>query len=329
MVVGGTGHIGTYLVPRLVAAGHEVVSLSRGRRDPYQDDPAWSQVEQVQVDREAEEAAGTFGPRVALLRPDAVVDLICFEVASARQLLEALRPSGTYLLHCGTIWVHGPGTEVPVTEDAARRPVGDYGTKKAAIEEILLEAARQGELPVTVLHPGHIVGPGWSPLNPAGNFNIDVFGRLARGQGLALANLGLETVHHVHADDVAQAFALAVEGPGGARGEAFHVVSERALSLRGYALEVASWFGRDASLSFAPWDSWAAGQPSEDARATWEHISRSPSMSINKAVKRLGYRPGYTSLRAVHESLSWLVAGGKVATGGREMKPFPSNELSA
>ncbi|MCA9890882.1 MAG: NAD-dependent epimerase/dehydratase family protein, partial [Anaerolineae bacterium] len=30
VVIGGTGHVGTYLVPRLVEAGHEVVCISRG-----------------------------------------------------------------------------------------------------------------------------------------------------------------------------------------------------------------------------------------------------------------------------------------------------------
>ncbi len=35
VVIGGSGHIGTYLVPRLVVAGHEVISISRGEREPY------------------------------------------------------------------------------------------------------------------------------------------------------------------------------------------------------------------------------------------------------------------------------------------------------
>jgi uncharacterized protein YbjT (DUF2867 family) len=35
VVIGGTGHIGSYLTPRLVAAGHDVVVLSRGERQPY------------------------------------------------------------------------------------------------------------------------------------------------------------------------------------------------------------------------------------------------------------------------------------------------------
>jgi nucleoside-diphosphate-sugar epimerase len=314
VVVGATGHIGSYLVPRLVGAGHEVVAMSRGARRPYVDDAAWDQVEQVQVDRDAEDAAGVFGQRVADLRPDAVVDLICFTVPSARQLLEAVARAGAYLLHCGTIWVHGRAVEVPVNEDEARSPFGDYGTQKAAIEELLLGEARRGALRATVLHPGHIVGPGWMPLNPAGNFNPDVFNRVAKGEELALPHYGQETVHHVHADDVAQGFARALADPAAASGESFHMVSERAVTLRGYAESVAAWFGHPARLAFQPWETWAAAWDPEDAQATWEHVARSPSMSIDKASGSLGYRPRYSSLEAVLESLAWLVDHGQVSS---------------
>jgi uncharacterized protein YbjT (DUF2867 family) len=44
VVIGGTGHVGTYLVPRLVARGHEVVVFSRGQRRPYQPHAAWKGV---------------------------------------------------------------------------------------------------------------------------------------------------------------------------------------------------------------------------------------------------------------------------------------------
>ena len=32
VVIGATGHIGSYLVPRLVRGGHEVIAMSRGIR---------------------------------------------------------------------------------------------------------------------------------------------------------------------------------------------------------------------------------------------------------------------------------------------------------
>jgi nucleoside-diphosphate-sugar epimerase len=312
VVIGGSGHVGTFLVPRLVEAGHEVVSISRGQREPYQVPPAWQSVEQVTLDREAEEAEGTFGERVLGLEPDVVVDMICFTPESARQLVEALRGRISHFLHCGTIWVHGHSTKVPATEDQTRRPFGNYGVQKARIEAYLLDEARRSGFPATVLHPGHIVGPGWAPVNPAGNFDLTVFERLARGEELALPNLGMETVHHVHADDVAQAFVRALDSWGVAVGESFHVVSPAALSLRGYAEAVAEWFGEPARLRFLPWEEWREGASEEEAEGTWDHIAHSPNCSIAKARRLLDYQPRYSSLQAVRESLGWLVEHGEV-----------------
>jgi nucleoside-diphosphate-sugar epimerase len=315
VLIGGTGHIGTYLVPRLVEAGHAVTVISRGRRRPYRPHGAWRRITTFELDRPAEEAVDRFGDAVARRDPQAVIDLTCFTRASAAQLVESLRGRVQHLLHCGTIWVHGPGVEVPTTEDAPRRPFGDYGCRKAEIEGYLLDEARVRGVPVTVLHPGHIVGEGWAPLNPAGHFNPQVFADLAAGRELALPNLGLETVHHVHADDVAQAFLAAMTRRSVAIGESFHVVSPAALTLRGYAERMAAWFGREAQLRFLPWDEWRRGASSEDAEQTLEHISHSPNCSIAKARTMLGYEPRYSSLQAVQESVAWLVQHGVVSAG--------------
>lgn len=307
VVIGGVGHVGTYLVPRLVEAGHEVIVISRGQRRPYRPHAAWRRVQMVVADRAAEDAAGTFGQRVRDLRPDVVVDMICFRLESAQQLAEALRGQVQHFLHCGTIWVHGPTVQAPTDETQPRRPFGEYGIQKAAIEAYLLDQARRGDLPATCLHPGHIVGPGWAPVNPAGNFNPQVFATLARGEELALPNLGMETVHHVHADDVAQAFCQAIAHWSTSVGESFHVVSPAALSLRGYAEAVAGWFGQEPRLKFLPWDEWRQTVSEEEARATWDHIAHSPNCSIAKARQLIGYAPRYSSLAAVYEAVTWLI----------------------
>ncbi|WP_026962583.1 NAD-dependent epimerase/dehydratase family protein [Alicyclobacillus herbarius] len=312
VIIGGTGHIGTYLVPRLVEEGHEVINVSRRTRQPYQADGAWESVQHVQADRTGLEAQGRFGEYIAALKPDIVIDLICFTLASAEQLVEALRGQVQHFLHCGTIWVHGPSVRVPTTEDAPRRPFGDYGIQKAQIEKYLLREARSGRLPATILHPGHIVGPGWEPLNPAGHFNPEVFARLASGAELALPNFGLETVHHVHADDVAQAFQQAIRHWSTSIGESFHVVSPAAITLRGYAEAVARWFGREANLRFLPWEAWRQTVSQKEAEATWDHIAHSPNCSIAKAESLLGYKPRYESLQAVREAVDWLLEHGKI-----------------
>jgi nucleoside-diphosphate-sugar epimerase len=307
VIIGGTGHIGTFLVPKLVDAGYEVISISRQERLPYQNHVAWKSVRQIQIDRTSAEAKGIFATQISEMAPDVVIDLICFSPASARQLVEALRGKLRHFLHCGTIWVHGHSVQVPTTEDQPRAPFGEYGIAKAAIEDYLLQEGRRGGFPATVLHPGHIVGIGWNPLNPAANFNTEIFVRLSRGDELSLPNLGMETVHHVHADDVAQAFMLALTNWSGSIGESFHVVSPAALTLRGYAESMAAWFGKPSQLSFIPWEEWRKPVSEEDSQATWDHIAHSPNCSIAKAQRTLNYQPRYTSLQAVKESVGWLI----------------------
>jgi nucleoside-diphosphate-sugar epimerase len=313
VVIGASGHIGTYLIPRLVDAGHEVVAVSRGSREPYSPHRAWQRVTMVRADREAEEAGGTFGARIAALEPDAVIDLICFEESSARLLADALAGRIRHFLHCGTIWVHGPSARVPTTEDRPRRPIGEYGRKKAAIEAYLLDRAHRDGFPATVIHPGHITGPGWMPINPAGNLDPAVFQALADGSEVALPNLGMETVQHVHADDVARLFMDALANPTASTGENFHSVATTALTLRGYAEAVAGWFGQEPRLTYQPWERWRETVPQRDAQATYDHIAHSPHCSMDKALRLLGHRPRYTSLEAIAEAVDWLVTAGTIS----------------
>jgi len=305
IVTGGTGHIGTYLVPRLVTAGHDVICVSRKKSIPYSVHPAWRSVEQVTIDRAKAEEEGTFGAQIAELNADIVIDLICFTPESAAMLAEALMGKVQHFLHCGTMWVHGHSEQVPTREDQERMPFGEYGIKKAKIEAYLLDLYRQKGFPVTVLHPGHISGPGWLPINPTGNLDPKIFIKLARGEEIVLPNLGMETLHHVHADDVAQAFEKAIENRQRAVGESFHVVSPQALTQRGYARAMAKWFGKDAHLTFLPWEKWKKTVSTRDAELTWDHIAHSPCGSIEKAQKLLNYNPGYSSLDAIKEAVRY------------------------
>lgn len=312
VIIGGTGHVGTFLVPRLVRAGYEVVCIHRGGSKPYVPDPAWNEVQQVQMDRRAEEDAGTFGSSVGKLNPDMVIDMICFSAESARQLVEALRGKVRHFLSCGTAWVHGYPVTAPITEDAPRHPFGDYGIKKAQLEAYLRSEFELHGFPVTSLLPGHIVGPGWVPLDPVGTWSLEVYGKLARGEELPMPHQGLETLHHVHADDVAQAFMQAISHRSASLGESFHVVSPAAMTMRGYAASLAAWFGKPARLKFVPWEEYRAAVSAEDAQWTWAHLAHCSNYSIAKAQKLLDYQPRYSSLEGVCDSLAWQIERGKL-----------------
>ena len=306
VLIGGTGHVGTYMVPMLAAAGHDITVVSRQERKPYSDHAAWKGVRQLSIDRAEADRKKNFGKQILKLSPDVVIDMICFSPESARMLAESLSGEIGHFLLCGTIWVHGYSEQVPTTEYQPRKPFGDYGIKKAAIEEWLLGYSRKTGFPATILHPGHIVGKGWIPLNPAGNFNPEVYRTIAAGRELVLPNLGMETVHHVHAEDVAQSFIKAINNRSTSTGESFHVVSPGALTLRGYAEAMYDWFGKKPKVKFLAWEKWKTTVTAKDADATWDHIAHSPNCSIEKARRLIDYEPRYTSLQAVQESVKYL-----------------------
>ncbi|MEP7331430.1 MAG: NAD(P)-dependent oxidoreductase [Terracoccus sp.] len=307
VVIGGTGHIGSFLLPRLVRAGHEVVCISRGTRSSYVEDPASAQVQHVTADRLEEDRAGRFPALVAKLQPDAVIDLVCFTLESATALVERLRGHTGHLVHCGSIWRHGPSLKLPVTEKNGAPPVGEYGIAKAAIAELLKKETRSGGLVTTSLHPGHIVGPGWHPVGPVGNFDPAVWHLISAGQPVDIPGIGAELMHHVHADDVAQAFEAAVADPDAVGGEDFDVVAPSALNVRGYAQVAASWFGQTAELRSVSWEEFRRGTSSENSDCSWEHLVRSQYVSIEKARTVLGYTPRYEPDEAVLESVRWLI----------------------
>jgi len=317
VVSGGSGHVGSFLVPRLVRAGHDVISLTRGASAPYVDDEAWSEVERIQVDRAAEDAAGTFGQRVAALEADVVVDMICFTPESAVALVEALRGHSGHLVHCGTIWRYGVSLKQPMREDDTSPPFGDYGTQKAAIAELLAAETRSGGLVTTVLQPGHISGPGWPPIGPLGNLDPDIWYALSAGQEIAVPGLGAELMHHVHADDVAQVFQLAIEQRDAASGESFNVVAPSALTVRGFIEIAASWFGQTARIRSVSWAEFRSGTTAAYADSSWQHLSRSQYASIEKARTLLTYTPAYEPEAAVLDGIRWLIDHDRLKVANR------------
>ena len=188
---------------------------------------------------------------------------------------------------------------------------------KAAIAALLAGETRSGGLVTTVLQPGHISGPGWPAIGPLANLDPGVWYALSAGQEILVPGLGTELMHHVHADDVAQAFERALTRPA-AIGSSFHVVSEQAMTMRGLAAGVAGWFGREPLLDLVDWPEFERQVGAEHAGVTRDHAGRSIAASIDRARDILGYTPRYSSLDALHESLRWLAANGHVDVGGQD-----------
>jgi len=335
VVLGGTGHVGSYLCPRLAEmADTGVTCVSRGNRRPYPANgsvphdyqaihPAWEdgRIDMISMDRE--ENPDEFHATIVGLNATVVIDMICFKEESCRALVTALmcaspKTEVAQLIVVGSIWSYGPTIMAPTLEKGPHGvPLDTYGQGKRDIEHfLLLEMKDKMPFGATVFHPGHIVGKGWAPLNPQGNFNPQVFLDLKDGK-VFLPNNGMETVHHVHANDVASAFMAALAAPEKCAGQAFSIVSPAAITLKGFARYVAETIYRrkDRLLcEFLPCPSEEfkvlSGTGSYDFTA--DHILHSPCVSIRKLENLLGFVPNYSSMEAVTESLEWLEKSGEI-----------------
>ena len=304
VIIGGSGHVGSYLVPQLIARGYDVTNVSRGQAKPYISNKAWDKVKNVTIDRKAEEAKGDFGNRIAELKGNVVIDMITFQLDSAKQLVTALKGKVDFYIFCSTIWVGGISTVVPAGEDDLLEPFGDYGIQKAAIEAYL-KKEEQG-FPWVSFRPGHIVGEGWAPVNPVGNGNLDVWKTISRGEELEMPDAGMTCLHHVHADDCAQWVLCAMDHRDVTIGHCFNNVSSQALTMRGYAEAMYKYFGKTPRLSYKPFEQWKEGRKEEDVEGTRSHMEHSPCASIEKSRKMIGYEPKYTSLQAIQQSVEAL-----------------------
>ncbi|MDZ7835291.1 MAG: NAD-dependent epimerase/dehydratase family protein [Alkalibacterium sp.] len=254
VVIGGSGHIGTYLVPKLVREDHQVIMVSRGKSEPYIKDWTWEKAEQVTLDRSSDL---DFSSKIAEMNADVVIDLICFKLDEVKETVATLKETDlSHYLYCSTIWTHGRTETIPVDPNGEKHPLDEYGRQKYASEKYLKQEYRVNGFPATMISPGQICGPGWSIISPLGYGDDSVFQTIADGEEIKLPNLGMETLHPVHAEDVAQMFVDAMNHRTQALGENFYAVSEDSLTLYGYAMAMYRFFGQEPKISFLSWDKW-------------------------------------------------------------------------
>lgn len=174
LVTGASGFIGRRLAATLARRGHDVAGLIRRTSDTRSLDGTSVRLVFGDLDDPSSLAA-------ALADRDHVFHLAglvqaaregAFEAANregTRRLVEAcLRaaPKLERFVLVSSIAAAGPsGPDRPGTEADDPRPVSAYGRSKLAAERVVLEAA--GRLPVTVLRPPNVLGPGSKELERA------------------------------------------------------------------------------------------------------------------------------------------------------------------
>lgn len=302
LVIGGTGHTGSWLTRMLAAEGHAVTVASSGRTESHLG-PLPRGCRQVAL-RYAEAAKD--GSLLALLRQEkaeALVDLLQGETPA---VYRACREAGVkHLVVCGSVWMLGRPKVVPVPEiPQTECPFESYRKRFAELNHTLHDARKDG-LAFTAILPPNICGPGKVPLEGKGGRSVEVHREHRRGVPVTLPWPGTNLIGPCDAEDVAQGFFLALAKREAAAGEMFNVGSSYALTTEKFMQTYGQIHGVRIPIEYV------------DAKRFAEEVMPSPGANfhflepmcpdLTKVSARLGYRPRHTPEEAMERAVRWMI----------------------
>lgn len=320
-LTGATGYTGGRLLAALSARGDEVSVFARAASVTPELRASGARIVEGDL-READavarlvEGAGAVIHVAAVYRtaghPDAYYREV--NVGGTLRLLEASARAGVMrFVHTSTVGVHGHVESPPADEDSPMAPGDIYQATKAEAERAALEFGRARGLPVTVVRPGAIYGPGERRL-------LKLFRAIARGR-YAVVGSGKPFYHPVFIDDLVDGYLLALERPE-AVGQAFIIAGPRYVSQDALAALIArASGGRILPFRVPAWPFVAAGALCEALlvplgiepplhRRRVEFWVNSRAFSIEKARRLLGYAPKVDLEEGIARTFSWYRAAG-------------------
>jgi UDP-glucose 4-epimerase len=293
LVTGGAGFIGSNLVDRLLAEGHEVdvvddfstgslsnLSEARGRGGRaltiHHLDITAPAVVELMTRRRPElvfHLAAQADVRMSVARPthDAAVNII-----GSLQILEGARRAETervvFAASGGTLYGDPAVEDLPVRESHAQQPLSPYGVAKKSVIDYLVAYRELHALEFCALALGNVYGPRQDPHGEAGV--VAIFAeRILRGEPVKIFGDGEQTRDFVFVDDVVDAFVRAATRGGGL---VCNIGTGTETSVNQLLSTIAAQAGVEVEPIFAPL------RPGELLRSC---------LDIKRASIQLGWRP--------------------------------------
>jgi UDP-glucose 4-epimerase len=305
LVTGGAGFIGSTLVDRLLADGHEVVVVddfssgseanlesarSTGRAQVESVDIRDEAVVQTIVDAAPEvvfHLAAQADVRVSVARPthDASINVI-----GLLNVLEGARQAGTrkvvFASSGGTIYGEPDPSVLPIDESNPELPIAPYGVAKKVGTDYLRAYQAVHGLDWTSLALANVYGPRQDPHGEAGVVAIFA-GLLLEGKPCTVFGTGEQTRDYVYVHDVVDAFAKAATA---GSGELFNIGTGEETSVNQLYAAMADAAGVTEPPTYAP------ARPGELDRSC---------LDAGKAKATLGWSPRMPLADGVKATIDW------------------------
>lgn len=225
LLIGGTGTISMAITRLLVQKGWQVHLLNRGtRRAEVPEGVHW-----IPADISDEAAVG------AILKDqhfDCVCQFIGFtpdQVERDIRLFEGKTKQYLYISSASAY--HKPVQDCRITEGTTlANPYWEYSRNKIACEEVLMEAYRKRQFPVTIIRPSHTYDNRNVPLGVHGaQGSYQVIQRMLAGKPVIIHGDGTSLWTMTHNTDFAKGY-VGLMGNPHAIGEAFQITNDETLT---------------------------------------------------------------------------------------------------
>lgn len=301
LVIGGTGHVGSFLVPMLLEQGHDVYVAVRGTRTAHTGS-ALDGAKFITCDASKEED-------LIALRAyhfDAVAEF----PGKAYPVWNALKGYIGHLVACGSLWMFGYPRVVPTPEQYQSDCLfGGYDTRYPQICEMIAQSGTC-RTAFTAIMPPNICGPGKIPLDQFGGRSADCHKAMQRGETVYLPDGPEALIGPCDAEDIAALFALAINNRTAAAGQIFNVGSADAVTSTQLIEVFAELYGTDIPIERVPWDRYI--REINPDMGGWWHFYAHMLPDISKARALLGYEPRYTVKETLRRAVDWMRSEGLI-----------------
>ncbi|OII31725.1 NAD-dependent dehydratase [Curtobacterium sp. MMLR14_010] len=300
LFIGGSGVISAACVTEATQQGYDVTVLNRGTTGGR---PIPDSVTRLQADVSDRTAlAEVLGDR----HFDTVVNWIAFTPDQVQADVEFFAGrTRQYVFISSASAYQTPATHLPITESTPlKNPFWQYSRDKIACEELLMEAYREQDFPVTIVRPSHTYDETKLPLT--GGWTA--IARMRAGKPVIITGDGTSLWTLTHSRDFAVGFTGLLDRAE-AIGEAFTITSDEAPTWNAIAAELAAAAGVD-DLKTVHVPAEAIAAVDEDWGAALLGDKANSSVFDNSKIRSLvpWYRPRTTYRQGAREVLAWYEA---------------------
>lgn len=298
LVIGGTGHVGTFLVPKLVAAGHEVYIGTRGITK-LKDANSFVDVKFISCDTSKAECL----QELKKYQFDTIVDF----PGTAYRVWEALKNDISHLVVCGSIWMYGYPHVVPTPEGESKEecPFNVYNIRYQQIKQ-MIDEAEQCKADVTAIMLPNICGPGKVPIDQYGGRNLQYHKDMQKGKKVYIPDGPECLIGPCDADDIADLFTLVINNRVVGANQMFNAGASYSIPISDFVKAYGDIYGVELPIEKVSWGKYVK-EINPDVGGWW-HFYTHMLPDITKAKALLGYTPKYTPEASMRRAVEWMYA---------------------